>query len=167
MDDTDETIMESFPRWKEALKLFHAAGFKPGDVVTHEWLYDAFAVDRPGPTTPYADAQKATLAYLGQFKPFQDSLLSDCNIDLATVPGVGYKITPPAEQTGDAYRDGMNDIRKGMRKMGRRLVHVDTTALTDEQRRENANALAKLSMLQTMRSRVSRLAGPEAEIAHE
>lgn len=94
-----EHLLQQYPAWREAIKIFMADGFAAGDVVSFEWLYEHFLIARPIGTTSLADAQKAELQFLSQFKSFEDALLTEHQIALSNVRGVGYRIVPAAEQT--------------------------------------------------------------------
>ena len=77
-------------------------------------------------------------------------LLVEEQIALATIRGYGYRVVPPAEQTRWAETEGIEEVKAAARKMGVRLANVDLTELTDERRKENADALTRLSMLRGM-----------------
>ncbi len=140
-----------YPPWREAAKRFLESGFKPGDIVTFEWLYDAFRIKYPDPRTMLAEeADKLRLLFLGQWEAFKDELLKNHYIDLTSERGHGYRYVPAADQTKDAYSDGVNDLRKAFRKLTNRITHVDFEKLTPDQRRENADTLAKVSMMRGM-----------------
>lgn len=146
----DDSSVFLYPRWREAIKLFHAAGYKAGDIIEHSWLYQAFDIEEPKPTTLSRDADRLRLAFLGQFTPFRQCLLREYKMDLESAPGTGYKILLPSEQTNAAYTDGLSEITKGMRKMISRIVHTDINALSEVERRENAESLAKAATLQSL-----------------
>jgi hypothetical protein len=145
-DDLATTI---YPPWREALKTFLASGFKPGDLVEKEWLFSAFGLPMPAPDTPCEKADAMRLQFLDQMNEFRKALLTEHQIDLTTKPGVGYEVTPPEKQSERAYEDGVSDIRRGMRKMLQRVTNVNYMMLTAEQRKENADTIAKASMLVT------------------
>jgi hypothetical protein len=143
-------LVQQYPEWREAIKKFTQQAFASGDVLTFEWLYGAFGIARPLPTTQLADAQKAELRFLSQYKEFEDALLREHQIALANVRGVGYRLVPPSEQTGWAEQSGVGEIKKAVRKLGDRLTNVDLTRLSVAGRKENADALARLAMLSGM-----------------
>lgn len=145
-----EHLLQQYPAWREAIKSFIGERFAQGDTVSFEWLYEHFLIVRPDGTTPLADAQKAELQFLSQFKAFEDALLTEHQIALSNVRGVGYRIVPAAEQTRWAEESGVSEVKKAIRKLGDRLTNVDLAQLTQDQRRENADALARLAMLSGM-----------------
>lgn len=140
-------LLQQYPAWREAIKAFMQERFAPGDTVSFDWLYDHFLIKRPGGSTLLADAQKAELQFLSQFKQFEDALLTEHQIALTNVRGVGYRLVPPAEQTRWAEDSGVTEVKKAIRKLGDRLTNVDLVQLTNEQRKENADALARMAML--------------------
>ena len=158
--DEEILIPEEYPRWREAVKLFVAAQFQPDDIVSHDWLYEALKIKRPEAETTLEVADAAWLAFLSQFNPFRQCILEEYQIDLASVAGMGYRLTPPGEQTSLAYADGVHEVRKGLRKMQQRLINVNVAALTNEQRNENATMIARQAMLASMIRKVNRLTGP-------
>lgn len=145
-----EHLLQQYPAWREAIKAFMQARFAPGDTIDFGWLYDNFLITRPVGTTTLAEAQRAELQFLSQFKAFEDALLTEHQIALSNVRGVGYRIVPPAEQTTWAEGQGVQDVKKAIRKLGDRLTNVDLVQLTAEGRKENADALARLAMLSGM-----------------
>jgi hypothetical protein len=150
-DDIDDTNLELYPSWRQALVRFREGGFSFGDILPHAWLYEQFeceALDDPKIT--WEQAQKFQLRLLSQFQPFREALLDQDQIDLQSVPGVGYELVPPADQSRRAVKDTMKDIQKAMRKGVARATNVNTAMLTAEQRRDHADNLARLGMLRQM-----------------
>jgi hypothetical protein len=73
-------------------------------------------------------------------------------------------IVEPSEQTDFAVKQGRKKIRAELRRMGRRLSFIDHTSLSQDERRKNADALARLSFMQEQFGRAKRkrfLAEPE------
>ena len=164
MSDENEVYFPTeYPRWREVMKLFIAAGFSIGDVVTHEWFYKAFELEKPNYDTPNGVAEKTRMEYLAGFTILRQVLLQDHKLDLKSLPGEGYTIIAPGEQTGEAYGDGIKEMRRALRRMARRIVCIKLEELTDNQRRENAEAMAKLAMLRGMVRKTNRLSGPQVE----
>jgi len=152
----DEEALRQFPAWREGLKRFHAAGFKAGDTIPHQWFYDAFEINRPSDETPFAAAERAKLSYVAAFERLRTELLEAHQIGLASVAGVGYRIVPPPEQTSWAEKECIADLRSALSKGAGRLANVNLTDLTPQQRCENADALARLSFLAGSLKRVKK-----------
>lgn len=146
------------PPWREALKRFLEYEFRPGDIITHEWLAEAFGLTLPTPETPYGEAQKFELLYLAQRQKLFDALLCDHQIKLETKPGIGFEYVPPGERTKRSVRDAEASLKKALRQHAKDLTNVPYELLTAEQRQENAEALQKLVARQNMlRNRYPRM----------
>lgn len=143
----NEFELQRHPPWREALTMFDKTGFAAGDVVSYDWLYNAFSIVRPGDDTRLADAESAKLQFLGQFKSFENSLLRERQTALANVKGLGYRVIPAAEQTQWAEEQGNLELRRALRKRTNRVLNVNLTVLTGQQRKENADALARIGSL--------------------
>lgn len=149
MDETeDETFL--YPAWKEGLKRFREAGFAAGDTIEHAWFFEAFGLQMPAPETPCKEAEKTRLQFLSAFETMRQVLLEEHQVALANVRSRGYRVVPPSEQTKWAENEGILDVKHAMRKMASRLTNVDMTAISAESRKDNADALARLSMLSGM-----------------
>lgn len=143
---SDEPLRQH-PAWREGVKRFLAAGFAAGQTIDHSWFFNAFDIEEPGDNTPFAEAEKAKLAYLGAIEKLKYELLEAHQIGLASVPGRGYRWVPPAEQTAWAEKEFMADLRNQMGKAATRMTGVNLAELSAEQRADNADALARLSFL--------------------
>lgn len=140
------------PRWKQAVADFLAGGFKPGDVITHEWLAAHFGmplVDDMAKISA-ADYRARQFDWLATIELFKSELLMQHQIYLRSVYGEGYRWVPPGEQTGAAMKEFEQDARRAYRKAGVRLANVRYEELTDGQRQENVDAIARVSMLHSM-----------------
>lgn len=135
------------PAWREALRDWPNSGFTWGDTIPHEWFYTAFNLPTVRPMMSVAEAEKIRLKFLTQFEAFRRALLEEYRMDLVSVRGYGYEIVTPAEASRRAYDEEMHEITKAIRNLGRRLTYVSVGQLTDEQRRENADLLARASTL--------------------
>jgi hypothetical protein len=71
-------------------------------------------------------------------------------MDLQPEPGQGYAVVPPTDQAKKALTDGMKAIKKAVRDMVDRGTNVNPARLTAEQRRENADILARMAMMRGM-----------------
>lgn len=133
--------------WERAIERFRAEGFVAGDIVRKSWLFEAFGINEPDPSMKWAWAKEAQFAFMQCMDNFRRELLERYSVDLTTLPGVGYEVTPPAEQTQRAVKHGLKAARKALRVAASRVEHIDHAALTDAQRRENADAAARLAKL--------------------
>ena len=164
-EDAEDDVLsvQPYPPWRAALESFLRQGWKCGEVIPHEWFWEAFGMKKPLADTPLALAEREKYKFLKQFEPLRFALLKEHKIYLFNEFSVGYRIVPPSDQTRTAYAEGVREVRKAMRKMAAGITFIDLGALTDQQRRENAEAMARLSMLETMRRKVRRLPGPPEE----
>jgi len=108
-------------------------------------------------------AERLQLQFLNQFKLFQGALLKNHQIDLTSERGKGYLILAPKDQTKVAFEDGLAEIKKDLRRMVNRLANVDYAQLTAEQRKENADHLAKVAAMSGMIRSSRRLIHIETE----
>lgn len=162
MQDELDDNLQLYPSWRQALVRFRDAGFKPGDILPHAWLYEQFECEALNdPRISWEQARKLQLKLLSQFQPFREALLDQDQIDLQSVAGVGYELVPPPDQSRRAVKDTVNDIEKVMRKGIARATNVNTAMLTAEQRRDHADNLARLGMLRQMLKRPRELPPPD------
>lgn len=151
MTDELDSNVEFYPSWRQALTHFREAGRTYGDILTHAWIHEQFECEAlADPKITWQEAKKLQLRLLSQFTPFRETLLDQDQIDLQSVPGVGYELVPPVDQSGRALKDTLNEINKAMRKGIARATNVNTALLTIEQRREHADHLAQLGMLRRL-----------------
>lgn len=152
-----EVELKVFPAYRQAIRDF-LAEFRYGDLVSHEWLENHFGMLSLG------DSQRMTaeafrerqFAWLAAIEAFKAELLRDHQVLLQSVRGQGYRWAPPAEQTGIATKDFERDAKRAFKSAGQRLRHVRSDELTDEQRREHSDAVAKISILRGMTQKALR-----------
>lgn len=152
-DDINPTAdLAAYPVWRQAVRDFLAEGFKSGDILSHAWLEQRFGLD------PVNDDSKLTalafrerqFRWLSCIEGFKSELLKQHRVCLASVFGQGYRVTPPAEQSELATDAFEGEVTRAYRKAALRLKFIRIEELTNEQRRENADAVARLSMLRGM-----------------
>lgn len=147
IDDLDPGV-ELYPEWRQALVRFRDAEFAYGDTLPHTWLWEQFGCGAlADPKIPAEQYQRLRLKLLSQFHPFREALLDQYQIDLQSVPGVGYELVPPADQTGRALKDTVREMDKAWRNGMARAANVNVAVLTTEQRRERIDNIARLALL--------------------
>lgn len=148
----DEPTVTILPEWKQAIRDFIAADFKPGDVVSHAWLEAHFGMEpiNGDQRLTLAEFQERQFEWLKNMDAFRAELLEKHQVFLSNVHGEGYRIVPPAEQTALAQDKFEAEAKKAYRRAAVTLRNVRLSELTDEQRRENTDAIAKISMLRGM-----------------
>lgn len=152
-----DSSTQLFPAWKQAVKDF-LAEFKYGDLVSHDWLESHFSM------LSISDSERLTaaafkarqFAWLASIEAFKSELLTQHNVCLESVRGEGFRWVPPGEQTGVATRDLERDARRTFRTAGQRLKHVRLDELSDSQRSENIDAVAKIATLRRMAQKALR-----------
>lgn len=91
--------------------------------------------------------QARQFEWLSAIEGFKATLLQEHQVLLQSVRGEGYRWCPPAEQTQAASKEFERDAGRAFRLAGQRMRNVRVGELTDEQRRANLDAMAKLSHL--------------------
>lgn len=141
-----EAELKLFPAWRQAVQDF-LAEFQYGDVVPHDWLAERFALPQRDEKMTAAAFQARQFEWLSSIEGFKSTLLQDHQVLLQSVRGEGYRWVPPGEQTSVATRDFERDAGRAFRTVGTRLRQVRMDELSDEQRRANVDAVAKVSQL--------------------
>lgn len=145
------------PEWRQAVRDFLQEGFKPGDVISKAWLEEHFeiaALDEDAQMTA-AEYQERQFKWLQSIDSFRAELLEDHQIFLVNVHGTGYRVVPPGDQTAVAQDKFESQVRKAYKQTDKTLRNVRLAELTDEERRKNVDAIAKLSMLRGMHKGLS------------
>ena len=147
-----EPAVKLFPAWKQAVADFLAAGFAPGDVIPHAWLAAHFGMPvlNDASTLSVAEFQDRQFTWLANIEALKSELLEAHQIYLSSVHGKGWQWVPPQAQTNAAVKRFEHEAKRAYRKAGHGLMHLRVAELTDEQRRENMDAIGRLSMLEGM-----------------
>lgn len=145
-----------YPPWRQAEHDLLARGLAAGAVIETEWLHEAFGIRR---AETIAQHKKNELLFLQQFDQLRTSLLERHNIMLRSVQGVGYAVIQPEHQTAVAMKDREREMKAAIRKLASEITHVALEQLTDEQRKANADARAKVAGMGAMFRK--RLKGPK------
>lgn len=131
--------------WENALSAFKESDFKPGVIIPMSWFFEHFRVKPPESRETVGEFQEEQFRFLGEMDRFQKALAEELDLVLQNVRGEGYRVVPPAEQTEWAMDRVHRDFTKTLGKAHMRLTHLRLSDLTDEQRRQNADAQAKLA----------------------
>lgn len=159
----DDSKIELYPSWRQAVEKFKESGKTFGDVLTHACLFEWFGLTMPERTTPHEVAKKAEVDFFARFEAFRLTMLEDMQIDLDNIRGVGWLIVPPDEQSDRALNDGMVEIEKAHRKALRRAIYTNTSLLSAEKRRVHADNIARIAALGSLYRRVRRLPNLDGE----
>ena len=134
-----------YPAWRQAVAQLDADGMLvPGKVIDKAWLDAAFGIQPP---KSFDDVDKNRLRFVGQMSALRDDILTKRRLMLRAIDGTGYRIVPPQDQTDTALKDRGASIRREIRSLHCELAHVDHGALTAEQSKRNADALAQVGVL--------------------
>lgn len=143
MSDFEESIFPH-PEWKQAADRFLADERAPGQMLEFAWLYEAFGMEPPEEAASVADYQKAQLRFLSSFKHFEKWLLEEQMLALRSRPGLGYEIVRPAEQAQWAAEFLHDKVTKEFRRAARRLAFTKVEELTDAQRQQHIDTMARI-----------------------
>lgn len=129
------------PEWRQAAKDL-AAQFKYGDLVTLDWLREAFELQEPQTIEEFKSYQ---LDFLSSMDALRQELLVEYQLSLRNVRGVGYELVNPNDQVETAWQSTFGKVRRELGKLAGTIRYIRHDELTDEKRREHADAQAKLS----------------------
>jgi hypothetical protein len=140
-----------YPLWRQAVQDF-IAQFKYGDIVGHDWLEVRFGMPglEEGQELTAEKFRERQFEWLANVEQFKTELLRDHQICLQSIRGKGYRWVPPNEQTDLAVADFQRGAKKIFTSAGQKLRNLRTSELSDEGRRANIDAVAKLAQLQGM-----------------
>lgn len=144
MNQVEGAELQLFPAWKRALHELELAGLEPGQTIERKWLEQLFGLTAP---QTIAEADKHRLTFLSLFEALRWALLEKHQLMLRPAPGVGYRVIEPEHQTDVALKDRGAELMRALGKMAAEISHVRLDALTDTQRKANADAQAKVGAL--------------------
>lgn len=156
-DDIDESRLELYPAWRQALITFRERRYGYDAIVPHAEFYGMLNLEIPGPKTPYEQVQKTELLYLSNMDALRDALLRDDQIVLRSEFGVGYRVVHPRDQARLAFEDAARQRKKANRKMLDQITHTNMGALTADERRAHADTQAKAAMIAMMERHTRKL----------
>lgn len=131
----------------DAVGDFLAQGFQEDDIISHEYFERLVGVSE-------RETRANQLVYMTRMSALLDELLVKYKIDLKNVHGEGYRIVPTAQQTAVAEGDMVSSIKRTIMKATRRMVNVNFARLNPDQRKENAEAIARTSRLEGVMRRI-------------
>jgi hypothetical protein len=133
-----------------ALERFEEDGFTYGDVIPRAWFDECFGIEQP---KTVAEAYDAQVLYMNLMGALRKRLLNDRKMALRSKPGVGQEVVRPSEQTAWAVTEFRGALALAVEKTRDRLKNIDLQALTEDEKRANADAIAKLSFFARKSSR--------------
>lgn len=140
-----------YPAHKQAVEDF-LKEFGYGDLVGHDWLEARFGMPsmEDSKSLTVEQFRDRQFEWLANVEAFKSDLLKEHQVCLQSVRGKGYRWVPPHEQTDVAIGEFKRDAKKIFRNAGSKLRNLRLSELTDDQRRENLDAVAKFSALKGM-----------------
>jgi hypothetical protein len=135
----------NLPSWslKQAIDAFMEEGFKDGDLVSHDWLRWALAINDHA-------IQENEFVLLERMESLKSSLLITHNIALQNIRGKGYRVVPPAEQARYAAEESARHIEKGMRKATQLLRHTRVEQLDHNEKKRHTDTEVRMAALNGM-----------------
>jgi hypothetical protein len=143
----EDATTKLYPAWRQAEADLLANGLTYGSIITRDALDALFGIK---PATTVQQHISNELVYLRQCTALRDSLLENRKMMLVSEPGVGFRVAMPEEQTKLAMHQRTREVKAAMQKLVREIANVETTLLTDDQRKENTDAKAQIGALRTM-----------------
>lgn len=119
-----------------------------GELVTHARLCEAMGIRSLEGIESAEEYKTAAFIFVAQFKKLGQYLAKNHSMHFQSVRGSGYRVVRPEEQTAWALSEAREELRKILLATRHRLTYIDTAALTEEQKRENAEAIGRLAFFQ-------------------
>lgn len=155
MSDPDPTKL--YPAWRQLERDLIDQGLQDGSTIPMDQLRRGLGLRDPR-SMQGTDVLREQAQFNFAMGELMASLLEHHRVKLRLVDGVGYMVVRPEDQTKLSLKDRGAEVANALTKAVREVTHVRTECLSDQQRRENVDALAKLTSLRTMAT--ARLKGP-------
>lgn len=136
-----------FPAWKQAVRTLLDGGLTYGSVLKRSYI--STLCDVP-PPVDIKDVRRYDLELLRCITEIKDILLTaHCMLMVSDHAG-NYIIIEPESQTQHAVDIGVRAIGREMKRMAMGVSFTKTELLTNEGRKKNADAQAKISQIAGM-----------------
>ena len=136
-----------FPAWKQAVRTLLDNGLTYGSVIKRSYLSELCEVPKP---KDIDDVRRYDLDVLRCITEIKDILLTaHCMLMVSDHAG-NYIIIEPESQTQHTVDVGVKAIGREMKRMAMGVSFTKVDLLTDEGRKKNADAQAKISKLAGM-----------------
>ena len=136
-----------FPAWKQAVRTLLDNGLTYGSVLKRSYISELCEVPKP---KDIDDVRRYDLDVLRCITEIKDILLTaHCMLMVSDHAG-NYIIIEPESQTQHAVDTGVKAISREMKRMAMGVSFTKVDLLTDEGRKKNADAQAKISKLAGM-----------------
>jgi hypothetical protein len=139
--------MGLFPTWKEAVRVLLDGGLTFGATVTRAHLAKLCDIK---PATSVEDVRRYDLEVLDGVYKIREALLTNHCMLLVSDGKGGFTVVNPEDQTRIAVDAGTKAMKREMGRMAKGVSFIRSDMLTDDQRAQNADAQAKISLLAGM-----------------
>jgi len=136
-----------FPAWKHAVQTLIDSGLTYGSTVTKDQIIDLCELDIPV-TVDQKDA--FDLRLMAAICNIKDALLEGHRMMLVSNRDGSYRVIAPKEQTAYTIENFTRTVAKEFQRAAMGTQYVNASLLDETQRKQNADAQAKLSMLAGM-----------------
>lgn len=143
-----EPPIDLMPGWRRALRWFEQGGFKPGDFVSHEALDVELGLVR-STSGSYDDFKRFELHELRETSEFRQRVLDQHQLALQREEG-GFRVLTASEQLRLANDEGSRRMRSAAKWTASMLLNTDVAALSDGERAQHAESLARIARLRSM-----------------
>ncbi|TVR60864.1 MAG: hypothetical protein EA420_13235 [Candidatus Competibacteraceae bacterium] len=156
--------IKKWPLYKNAAERFMALNPEPGFVLPDQWL--EYELELSYEISSSEEFRQASLERL-QIQQFREYLMTEYQVHLDRVRGIGYRVLAPGEATGVAMAGLQCEWTAIMRRTARRLIHVPIEQLDDGQLRENAEARARVAQLRGLTAKAFELPPPPKQMGRD
>ncbi len=139
-----------FPAWKQAYETFLGLNPEFGFVLNKKWLMEKFDIPEP---VSVEDVQESELAFLSNFERFRSELLENNFMDIVSIGKGNYQVIHPKDQAKVALLDWGKAMSKEGKRLKRRSSFVNTSVLSESERQEHTQVVAKVATIQSMFNR--------------
>lgn len=145
-----EQAPKLYPAWRQVEADLLAAGLTDGQTIAMDYLRAGLGVSDPRDLTDGNEVLRQQAHFNFAMGSLKESLLTNHRILLRLVEGVGYMVVPANEQTRLTLKDRGAEIANALSRAVAEVSFVRTEQLTDAERKENADAQAKLGALRAL-----------------
>ena len=116
-------------------------------ILLHADMWELLGLIPPTDEDLMGWGQSQRLEFVGRCGKLRDQLLREHKVDLCNLPGKGYSVVPLEDRVSTALEDNRKKMQKSINKASKRMLYIDVSLLTAEQRRAQLDALAKVDTL--------------------
>lgn len=140
-------ILDFSAACRQVVDAYLSEGLPDGRVITREQIADRMGIQPP---RAVHEVQGYQLKLLQAVQNIRQELLEKHSIYLHPDGRGGLIVAPPEDQTDIVMKVGQREMKRTLAYMMRGVSHVRTNAMSDEARRKNSDAQAKLAALSKM-----------------